>query len=84
MSINGGYGVENMTVRHQETADKIVATFKQSLDKKVAQQITEAQYTALTLMVKEAMGEEARFAVEQLEKIIQKLRTESEKPDLGM
>lgn len=73
-----------MTVRHQETADKIVATFKQSLDKNVAQQITEAQYTALTLMVKEAMGEEARFAVEQLEKIIQKLRVESEKPDLGM
>ena len=73
-----------MTARHQETAEKIVATFKLSLDENVAQQISEAQYTALTLMVKEAMGEEARFAVEQLEKIIQKLRTESEKPDLGM
>lgn len=73
-----------MTIRHQETAEKIVATFKLSLDENVAQQISEAQYTALTLMVKEAMGEEARFAVEQLEKIIQKLRTESEKPDLGM
>lgn len=73
-----------MTARHQETAEKIVATFKLSLDENVALQISEAQYTALTLMVKEAMGEEARFAVEQLEKIIQKLRTESEKPDLGM
>ena len=73
-----------MTVRHQEIAEKIVATFKQSLDENVAKQITEAQYTALTLMVKEAMGDEARFAAEQLEKIIQKLRTESEKPDLGM
>ena len=73
-----------MTVRHQEMAEKIVATFKQSLGEDVAQQITEAQYTALILMVEEAMGEEARFAVEQLEKIIQKLRAESEKPDLGM
>ena len=73
-----------MTNRHQQTAEKIVATFKQSLDENVAQQITEAQYISLTLMVKEAMGEEARFAVEQLEKIIQKLRVESEKPDLGM
>ena len=73
-----------MTVRHQEMAEKIVATFKLSLGEDVAQQITEAQYTALILMVEEAMGEEARFAVEQLEKIIQKLRAESEKPDLGM
>lgn len=73
-----------MTMRHQEMAEKIVAKFKQSLDESVAQQITEAQYTALILMVKEALGEEARFAAEQLESIIQKLRTESEKPDLGM
>ena len=73
-----------MTVRHQEMAEKIVATFKQSLEENVAQQITEAQYTALTLMIKEAMGDEARFAAEQLEKIIQKLRAESEKPDLSM
>ena len=73
-----------MTIRHQEMAEKIVETFKQSLDENVAKQITEAQYTALTLMVKEAMGDEARFAAEQLEKIIQKLRAESEKPDLGM
>ena len=73
-----------MTNRHQQIAEKIVATFKQSLDKNVTQQIPEAQFNALTLMVKEAMGEEARFAAEQLEKIIQKLRAESEKPDLGM
>ena len=73
-----------MTVRHQEMAEKIVATFKQSLDKNVAQQISDAQFNTLSLMIMEAMGEEARFAVEQLEKIIQKLRTEAEKPDLGM
>lgn len=73
-----------MTSRHQETAEKVVATFKQSLNEDVAQHITEAQYKALALMVKEAMGEEANFAAEQLEKIIQKLRVESEKPDLGM
>lgn len=73
-----------MTNRHQQRAEKIVATFKQSLDENVAQQITEAQFNALTLMIKEVMGEEASFAAEQLETVIRKLRAESEKPDLGM
>ena len=73
-----------MTNRHQERAEKIVATFKQSLDKKVAKQITDAQFNKLTLMIREVMGEEAGFAAEQLEQVIRKLRAESEKPDLGM
>ena len=73
-----------MTNRHQERAEKIVATFKQSLDKKVAKQITDAQFNDLTLMIREVMGEEAGFAAEQLEQVIRKLRAESEKPELGM
>ena len=73
-----------MTNRHQQTAEKIVATFKQSLEKNIAQQITEAQFNTLTLMIREAMGEEAGFAAEQLEQVIRKLRAESEKLDLGM
>ena len=73
-----------MTNRHQERAEKLVATFKQSLDKKVAKQITDAQFNTLTLMIREVMGEEAGFAAEQLERVIRKLRAESEKPDLGM
>jgi len=73
-----------MTNRHQERAEKIVATFKQSLDKNVAKKITDAQFNALTLMIREVMGEEAGFAAEQLEQVIRKLRAESEKPDLGM
>lgn len=73
-----------MTNRHQQRAEKIVATFKQSLAENVAQQITDAQFNALTVMIREAMGEEASFAAEELEQVIQKLRAESEKPDLGM
>ena len=73
-----------MTNRHQQRAEKIVATFKQSLDANVAQQITDAQFNALALMITEVMGEEAGFAAEQLEQVIRKLRAESEKPDLGM
>jgi len=80
----GDYGVAGMTNRHQQTAEKIVATFKQSLEKNIAQQITEAQFNTLTLMIREAMGEEAGFAAEQLEQVIRKLRAESEKPELGM
>ena len=73
-----------MTNRHQERAEKIVATFKQSLNDNVVQQISDAQFNTLILMIREAMGEEAGFAAEQLELVIRKLRAESEKPDLGM
>ena len=73
-----------MTNRHQERAEKIVATFKQSLNDNVVQQISDAQFNTLILMIREAMGEEAGFAAEQLEQVIRKLRAESEKPDLGM
>jgi hypothetical protein len=73
-----------MTNRHQEKAENIVATFKQSLDAKVLQHITDAQFIGLTLMIKEAMGEELGFAAEQLEQVIRKLRAESERPDMGM
>ena len=73
-----------MTNRHQQRAEKIVATFKQSLSENIAQQITDAQLNSLIIMIKEAMGEEAGFAAEQLEQVIRKLRAESEKPELGM
>ncbi len=73
-----------MTNRHQQRAEKVVATFKQSLPEDVAQQITDAQFNSLTLMIKESMGEEAGFAADQLEQVIRTLRAESEKPDLGM
>jgi len=73
-----------MTNRHQERAEKIVATFKQSLDKKVVKQITDAQFNTLTPMIRAVTGHEARLAAEQLEQVLRKLRAESEKPDLGM
>ena len=73
-----------MTNRHQQRAEKIVTTFKQSLSESVVQQITDAQFNSLILMIKESMGEEAGFAADELEQVIRKLRAESEKPDLGM
>jgi hypothetical protein len=84
LNIQDHYGVITMTDRHEERAEKIVATFKQSLDTNVCQQITEAQFTSLILMIKEAMGEELGFAAEQLEGVIRTLRAGEEKPDLGM
>lgn len=77
-------GVNGMTNRHQERAEKIVTAFKQSLDPNVAEQITKAQFTALTVMIKEAMGEELGFVAEQLEQVIRQLRADSERRDLGM
>jgi len=73
-----------MTNRHQERAEKIVAAFKAALDEGVRQQITDAQYHLLSNTIRQALGEELSVAVETMEEIIRQLRTETERPDLGI
>jgi len=73
-----------MTNQHQEHAQKVVAAFRDSLDESVRQQIKDSQFNTLTLMIKEALGEELGVAIERMEEVIRQMRTETEKPDLGI
>lgn len=73
-----------MTQRHQHQAEKIVSAFTDSLDENIRKQLSAEQLNNLTLMIKKALGDEIGMAIEQLENLIRELRTETEKPELGI
>ena len=73
-----------MTNRHQEHAEKIVAAFKDALDGDVRQQISDAQYHLLSNTIRKALGEELGHAAERMEELVRQLRSETERPDLGI
>jgi len=73
-----------MTGPRQFRAEKIVARFRKSLPGPVAEQISDSTYEELALMIREAMNEEASLAAELLEQVVDGLRAETEKPELGL
>lgn len=73
-----------MVNQHQDRAVKVVEAFRGLLDENIRQQITNAQFDTLTLMITEAISEELGVAADMMEDVIQKLRAEINKPELGM
>lgn len=73
-----------MSNRHQELASRIVENFQDSLDENIRQQIPDNQFNVLTLMIREALGNELSTAAERIESVVRGLRAESDKPELGM
>ena len=73
-----------MQNRHQALADRVLDAFKDILNEAVREQITESQYTELSLMIQEALSEELEHAINRVEEVVKNLRTEVEKPELGL
>ena len=73
-----------MADRHQELAQKVVNTFKQSLSDQVREQITDAQFNELALMIREAISEELKEAAELIDAIAKKLRSQTDDQELGL
>ena len=73
-----------MPNRHQALADRVLDAFKDILSEAVREQITESQYTELSLMIQEALSEELENAINRVEEVVKNLRTEVEKPELGL
>lgn len=73
-----------MTNQHHERAARVVTAFMDTLDDSVRKQITGSQVNTLTLMIKKALGEELSLAVERVEELLRQLRTETDKPELGI
>ena len=73
-----------MADRHQELAQKVVNTFKQSLSDQVREQITDAQFNELALMIREAISEELKEAAELMDAIAKKLRSQTDDQELGL
>ena len=73
-----------MTQRHQQKAEQIVSEFIASLDEETRKRITTGQLDNLTLIISKALGDEVALAVEQLEEVARRLRSEVEKPELAI
>jgi len=73
-----------MLKRHQDKAAQVVEAFRNNLDVEILQQISDAQFKGLEMMIAEAMGEEMGVAAEMVSEVVTKLRAESERPDLDL
>jgi hypothetical protein len=74
----------NMTEETEELAEKVVATFKHNLSEAAREQIREADFNELALMIREAISEELSRATDMVEEVVRKLRSETDKPEIGM
>ena len=70
--------------RHQDTAQKIVMAFKDSLGDELCRQISDEQFNVLELMISEGIGKELSDATEQVAEVVRQLRASVDKPELGM
>lgn len=73
-----------MTEETEELAEKVVATFKHNLSDAAREQIREADFNELSLMIREAISEELSRATDMVEEVVLKLRSETDKPELGL
>lgn len=73
-----------MTDGQRPMVGKIVEKFKEELDPAVRDQITGAQYSALAIMIEEAIAEEVGSAASMVEEVGKKLRARVGGGELGM
>lgn len=70
-----------MTDRHQERAEKVVATFKALLDASVQEHISDAQFEHLAIAIREALAEEVHDVARQLEELARGLRAATDREE---
>jgi len=73
-----------MTNRHHKSADKLVAEFKEIIGESACAQISDAHFQDLTLLVRDLITDELLAAAEQIEKVAQKIRSETDLHELGL
>ena len=73
-----------MSQQSEELAQRVVATFRARLSDAALEQIREADFNELALMVREAISEELARATELVEEVVHKLRSETDKPDISL
>ena len=65
-------------------AEKAVSAFKNSLDENKRQQLSEADYERLALIINETLGDALLNATEQFDAVVKKLRAGIDKQELGI
>jgi hypothetical protein len=73
-----------MPERHEETARRVVKSFKEALDPRALQAITDDEFRELEILVQEALAEELHTAADRMDDVVRRLRSESDLPQLGL
>ncbi len=73
-----------MTDNQRPGVARIIERFKSQLDPGVREQISNAQFTDLALMIDEAITEEISCAADLVEEAVKKLRASGRKPELEL
>lgn len=73
-----------MTDRYQERAAKVVETFKARLSEAACEQINDAQFEDLYLMIRKAISEELLSTAKLIEDLAKQVRSEADKPELEL
>lgn len=76
--------MEFMTDNRRPGVERIIERFKSQLDPNVLEQISNAQFTDLALMIDAAIAEEISSAADLVEEAVKKLRASSRKPELEL
>jgi len=73
-----------MSNNQRPIVGKIVDRFQSQLDDSVRQQITNAQFAELALMIEEAISEEVGAAADAVDEVVKKLRASTRKAEIGL
>ncbi len=73
-----------MTDKQRPTVVKVIEAFRSRLSDTARNQITDAQFADLAMMIEEAIAEELGTAADIVEEALKKLRAVTPKPDLGL
>jgi hypothetical protein len=73
-----------MTDQHHARAVRVVQAFKESISEAALECISDAQLEKLTLMIGEAISEELSEAALMIEDVAKKLRSQTDRLELGL
>ena len=73
-----------MSDRQEQIAQKVVELFKSTLNKQALELISDAEFKALSLMIKQAMGAELVHAADMMDRLGKQLRSESGREEMEL
>ena len=73
-----------MSQRPHQRAQKVVESFKSTLDESARNAVSEGKFDSLKLMIAEAISEELESAAARVDSLAKELRGLSEKQELGL
>ena len=73
-----------MTNRHHQRAEKVVAEFKEIIGESICSDISDANFEDLALLIRDAISDELLSAVELIENVVKKIRSDTDLLELGM